>query len=156
MPEGPHKSELQVSRSSMRRRNHAIWLGPLIVFTGAVSYFTFFAEFPVLRDFPWINLPIVLVGCGISFVAMRRAFSRAHIYRGKVLGSLSMIFSSLLTALFVGYIGYLSYQLPEPTKTTQSLSLAPGFVLNDQNGQEVSLEDFQGKKLIVTFYRGHW
>ena len=72
------------------------------------------------------------------------------------MGSLSMLFSGLLTALFVGYIGYLSYQLPEPTKITQGLSVSPEFVLNDQNGEEVSLSDFQGKKLIVTFYRGHW
>ena len=156
MSEELSKSESPVTPSSIRRRNHAIWLGPLIVFIGAVSYFTFFTQFPVLRDFPWINLPIVMVGCGVSFIAIKRAFGRSEVYRGKVMGSLSMLFSGLLTALFVGYIGYLSYQLPELTKITQGLSVSPEFVLNDQNGEEVSLSDFQGKKLIVTFYRGHW
>jgi hypothetical protein len=156
MSEEPNQSESPVTPSSIRRRNHAIWIGPLVVFIGVVSYFTYFTQFPALRDFPWINLPIVLIGCGISIVSTKRAFSRSDVYRGKVLGSLSMIFSTLLTALFVGYIGYLSYQLPEPTKTTQGLSIAPEFVLTDHNGQEVALNDFRGKKLIVTFYRGHW
>jgi len=41
------------------RRNHAIWLGPIVTFAGAVSYFLYFARFPSLRDVPWVNLPIV-------------------------------------------------------------------------------------------------
>ena len=43
-------------------RNHALWLGPLISVAGTVSYFQFFARFPALRDFPWINLPLVVIG----------------------------------------------------------------------------------------------
>ena len=27
-----------------RRRNHAVWIGPVVVFAGAVSYFTVFAH----------------------------------------------------------------------------------------------------------------
>ena len=153
---GNKKSAASVTPLSIRRRNHSVWLGPLIVFLGAVSYFIYFAQIPVLRDFPWINSPVVLLGCWINLIAIKRAFGRSDLYRGKLMAALSMVFSILLTALFASYIGYISYQLPAPTETTQGLSIAPEFVLSDQNGQEVDLSDFRGKKLIVTFYRGHW
>ena len=149
-------SESPTLPAQHRRRNHAIWLGPLTVFAGAVSYFTYFTQFPALRDFPWINLPIVMLGLIISLVAVRRAFGKSDVYRGKILGSASFLFSTLLAGLFFAYIGYLSYQLPDPTTKTVGLSIAPEFTLQDQNDQPVSLSDFQGKKLIVTFYRGHW
>jgi cytochrome oxidase Cu insertion factor (SCO1/SenC/PrrC family) len=35
--------------------------------------------------------------------------------------------------------------------------LAPDFTLQNQNGQNVSLSDYRGKKSVVlVFYRGHW
>ena len=156
MSEGPQTLESSPVIKTQKRRNHALWLGPLIVFVGAVSYFTFFAQFPALRDFPWINLPIVIAGFALSFTAVKRAFSQPDIYRGKISGSLAFVFSTLLSGLFVGYISYLSYQLPEPTPITQNLAVAPEFTLTDQNDQPISLSDFHGKKLIITFYRGHW
>ena len=72
------------------------------------------------------------------------------------MGTLGLGFSGLLAGLFVVYIAYLSYQLPEPSATTQGLTLAPEFTLQDQDSQSVSLSDFNGKKLIITFYRGYW
>lgn len=142
--------------SGKKTRNHAIWLGPLVVFGGAVSYFTFFAQYPALRDTPWINLPLVMLGALIACVGVWRAFTKPSIYRGKVLGTISLAFSLLLAGLFGAYITYISYQLPEPTAVTSQLESAPDFTLNDQEGNPVSLSDFNGKKLIVTFYRGYW
>ncbi|HBP56846.1 MAG TPA: hypothetical protein DD687_12995, partial [Verrucomicrobiales bacterium] len=106
------KSAASVMSLSIRRRNHLVWLGPLIVFLGAVSYFIYFAQFPVLRDFPWINTPVVLLGCWVNLIAIKRAFGRSDLYRGKLMAAFSMAFSILLTALFASYIGYISYQLP--------------------------------------------
>lgn len=137
-------------------RNHAIWLGPLIVFVGAVSYFTFFVQYPDLRDTPVLNMPFVLVGACVSCLGAWRAFFKSNVYRGKILGSISLAFSLFLSGLFGVYIVYISYQVPPPTEVTKNLSTLPDFSLKDQNGNPVSPSDFSGKKLIVTFYRGYW
>lgn len=151
-----HQTNPAPARSGKRSRNHAIWLGPLIVFIGAVSYFTFFVRYPDLRDTPFINLPLVLIGAFISCLGAWRAFFRSNIYRGKITGSISLAFSLFLSGLFSVYIVYISYQVPAPTEITNSLSAIPEFTLNDQKGHPVSPSDFKGKKLIVTFYRGYW
>ena len=139
-----------------RKRNHAIWLAPLIVFVGAISYFMYFVQFPALRDVPWLNLPVVVLGVLVGVCAVWRAFAKPDVYRGKILGSLSLVFSLLLAGLFGTYIVYFSYQMPQPTSTSMELDIAPAFTLNDQDAKPVSLSDFSGKKLIMTFYRGHW
>ena len=64
-------------RAMSGRRNHAAWIGPLVVFTGAVSYFLVFVRFPTVRDVPWVNLPWVAIGLVISFVGLRGNFALA-------------------------------------------------------------------------------
>ncbi len=58
-----------------QRRNHLLWIGPAVVFTGFVSYYKVFAFYPDLRDFPWVNLPWVLIGVALTVLGARRAFS---------------------------------------------------------------------------------
>jgi hypothetical protein len=143
-------------RETPRRRNHLLWLGPLVAFAGGVSYFLVFARYPVLRDFPWLNLPWVLAGLALSGVALRRAWTRQATYRGKALGPVGLGFSALLAFLFVFYVFGVSSWLPEPTPTATGLVEAPGFRLLDHRGQPVSLEDYRGRKVVLTFYRGFW
>ena len=151
------QTSIESSQPPIRiKSNHALWLGPLIVLVGAISYFTFFVQYPTWRDTPYINLPVVLAGAWMACVGAWRAFFKSHLYRGKILGTLSLFFSLSLAGLFGTYIVYLSYQLPAPNEITQGLESAPDFTLNDQHGNPVSLSDFNGKKLIVTFYRGYW
>lgn len=69
------------------KSNHALWIGPLITLAGAVSYFTVFSRFAPLRDFPWLNLPVVLAGLALSALAFWRAIARRSVYRGTILGS---------------------------------------------------------------------
>jgi hypothetical protein len=139
-----------------RPRNHLLWIGPLLTFAGGVSYFLYFARFPALRDVPWVNLPLVLAGLLLSVIALGRAFSRRAVYRGKVLGSLALAFSVLLTGLFALYVFVWSYGLPEPGEVTLSLGEAPDFTLTDQHGEPVTLSALRGRKVVLTFYRGHW
>ena len=139
-----------------RPRNHAVWLGPLVTFAGAFSYFAWFARYPLLRDLPWLNLGLVAVGLLVSFAGVWRAFSPAFPHRGKVLGSAGLLLSLLLTLLFNFYVFSLSYRLPAPTATTLSMTEAADFTLMDQRGQPVRLADFRGRKVVLTFYRGFW
>jgi hypothetical protein len=139
-----------------RRRNHALWIGPLVTFVGGVSYFTFFARFPALRDFPWVNGPIVLVGVGLTALGLWCALARPDIYRGRVLGSLGLGFSLIVGGLFFAYVFYLSYLLPAPTAVSDSLERAPEITLTAHDGRAVSLVDLRGQKAVIVFYRGYW
>ena len=141
---------------SGRRRNHALWLGPLIAFAGTVSYFSFFARWPALRDVPWLNLPVVLGGVALSLAGARRAFRGSATYRGKMFGAFSVLFAGGFAALFVFYVFVLSYMLPAPSASPLALVEAPDFALQDQRGQTVRLAELRGRKVVVTFYRGHW
>jgi hypothetical protein len=137
-------------------KNHALWIGPLVTFAGAVSYFAFFARFPALRDFPWVNLPVVLLGLGLSALGLTRAYKRTSSYRGKTLGPIGLVVSGLLSSAFVFYIFGLSFWLPEPTRVARGLRVAPAFSLVDHEGRSVRLEDYRGTKIVLTFYRGFW
>ena len=138
------------------RRNHLIWIGPLVAFAGVVSYFEVFARFPALRDVPWVNLPLVALGAVLSALGARRAFSRPREFRGKVPGALGLGLSLLLLAAFCAYIFWITYFLPPPSDVTLGLLDAPDFALSASTGETVRLSDFGGRKVVLVFYRGFW
>ena len=70
-----------------RKWNASVWVGLALVLAGVVSYPLFFIRYPTLRDFPWVNLPVIALGLILLGVGVARAFRRADIYRGKILGS---------------------------------------------------------------------
>jgi len=137
-------------------RNHLLWLGPLVTLAGGISYFLVFARYAALRDFPWLNLPLVLAGLALSGVGLWRAWSPRTSYRGKLLGPAALAFSALVSFFFVFYVFAISFWLPDPTSTATELVEAPGFRLLDQAGRTVSLDDYRGRKVVLTFYRGFW
>ena len=141
---------------AVQTRNHALWIGPLVTFVGLVSYFLFFVRWPALTEFPWVNLPLVLIGLGISLLGLWRAFRQAERYRGKRLGSLGLVFSLAVAALFCFYVFWMSYGVPGETAATRGLTMAPAISLPDQSGEIVELAALRGRKVIVTFYRGFW
>jgi len=136
-----------------RRRNHLLWIGPLVVFAGFVSYYQVFARSAVLRDFPWVNLPVIGVGVVLSALGVRAAFREG---RRKILGSIALIFSLLVAGLFHAYVFWYSYRMPGETTTTSAMTLAPDFTLTDQHGRPLTLSDLRGRKAVLIFYRGHW
>ena len=157
MTEPAHTSEDNTKTGiAPRRSNHFVWLGPLVAFVGVISYFLIFARFPSLRDFPWVNLPIVVAGLLMSVVGLRRAFDVTRKMRAKLFGGIGFLLSLFLALLFGAYIFYISYQLPETGGVVQVSQAAPDFVLPDQDEQTVQLSDCRGKKVVLVFYRGHW
>jgi hypothetical protein len=130
------------------RRNHAVWIGVLISLIGLVSYFTFFARFPALRDFPKINLPLVLIGLAVSAWGL---------WRRRSLWSIGgFVLSAACAGMLAFYVFVLSYGLPRSEAVIQVGAAAPGFSLPDQEGRTTTLEDYRGSSLVLVFYRGFW
>jgi hypothetical protein len=131
-----------------KKRNHLVWVGALLSLFGLVSYFTIFARFAVLRDFPWLNLPLVLIGLGLSIWALQRRLSPWS--------AIGALMSAACAALLVGYVFILSDQLPDVATVIEVGAPAPAFSLSDHTGATVELADFEGKPLVLVFYRGFW
>jgi len=134
---------------------HALWLAPLITFVGFLSYYLVFVNIPALRDFPWINLPLVALGAALAIAGLRVGWkSGGRLKRGfLVLGTVCSIAAA---GLLFAYVFVISYQMPAESQTTAALETAPDFTLDDANGNPVSLSDFRGKKVVLSFYRGFW
>ncbi len=138
------------------KRNHLIWIGPLVAFAAVVSYFEVFARFATLRDFPWVNLPLVVLGAVLSALGVKRALAGSPALRAKVLAAAGLAFSVLLVAAFVAYVFWITYFLPPPTEVALGLAEAPDFTLTSSTGETVRLSDFAGRRVALVFYRGFW
>jgi hypothetical protein len=130
------------------RRNHLIWIGPLVAVFGLVSYFFLFARYPALRDTAWLNLLLVLAGLALSVVAIRRRLS--------FLSAAGALLSLGCAALLAGYVFVLSEQVPDTAGVVAVGAPAPAFSLTDHTGAIVRLSDFSGRPLVLVFYRGFW
>jgi hypothetical protein len=137
-----------VSKRPDTRWNHAVWLGVLISVVGLISYFTFFARFPALRDVPKVNFALVLIGLALSgwgLVRRRSLWSMAGI-----------VVSAACAGLLAFYVFVLSYGLPDTEQVVQVGETAPAFALPDQEGRMTALEEYRGSNLVLVFYRGFW
>ncbi len=143
-------------RGAARGWNHPVWLGFVLVVVGATSYFLVFVRYPLLRDFPWLNLPLVLAGLLLVAWGVRRAFDQGRTLGAKIAAALALLLSLALAGLFTTYIFYLSYQLPADRGVAQIQTVAAEFALQDQNQHTVRLSDYRGQKVVLVFYRGFW
>ncbi len=128
--------------------NHFTWIGMLTSVIGLLSYFFVFARFAVLRDFPWINIPLVIIGVLLSLWAILR---RLNLW--SIGGAVLSVFSA---ALLIFYVFVLSAQLPTSEGVVAVGENAPPFSLIADNGDGVTLDDFGGANIAVVFYRGFW
>lgn len=133
-----------------------VWGGFLFTFAAAVSYFLVFAKFPTLRDVPWLNLPLVMLGMIVALVGVFRIYRQPGGLVGKLLASIGAFLSVAIAAAFNYYIFSLSYQIPVAADAPVNAEKAPDFSLLDHTGKEVSLSDYLGQNVILVFYRGYW
>ena len=139
-----------------RKWNWPLWVG-LVVAVGGLFSYEFFAQFPITRDFPWVNLLLFASGAFLLIVGLFRAFGRSKLYRGKVFGSVFAVISLLLFAFFAYEIFYVLRQVPLSTQAPRVGQKAPEFMLPDQDGKQTSLADLLSPNgAVLIFYRGHW
>ena len=142
-------AEVSSASPVARRRNHAVWIGVLLTLFGFVSYFTLFARSPAVRDVPWVNLPLVTLGFGVSVLGIRRAFTGSRTLRAKGFAVGGGLFSFMLAGALSLYVFQFSYGLPTATDRASVGSAAPDFTLTDHTGTPVRLHDLRGSKVLL-------
>ena len=147
----------RMSTGAKRSWNWLLWIGLLFVIGGFFSY-TFFAQFPITRDFPWANLLLFAAGGICLVVGLFRAFGKTKVYRGKIFGPILATLAILMFALLSYVLFYELRQVPPSTGAPRVGQKAPGFTLPDQDGKDVALGDLVGKSkaIALIFYRGFW
>ena len=134
--------------SDHKNWNHAAWIGPLIALVGLVTYFSYAAQIPDLRDSAALNLFLVSLGVAVAaWGALRRRNWKSW---------LGLLSAAACAALLFGYVFVLSSQLPGPETAAAVGTEAPALELPDQTGRVVNLSDFQDRRVVVVFYRGFW
>ena len=100
-----------MSTSEKKNWNWSLWIGFLFALAAFVSY-GFFAQFPITRDFPWANLLLFAVGGILLVLGLFRAFGKARVYRGKILGPILVTLGILMFSLFSYVFFYELRQVP--------------------------------------------
>lgn len=146
-----------MSAGTRKSWNWSLWIGFLFALAGFFSY-TFFAQFPITRDFPWANLLLFAVGGILLVLGLFRAFGKPQVYRGKIFGPILATLGILMFGLFSYVIFYELRQVPSSTGAPRVGQIAPEFTLSDQDGKDVSLRDLvsRSKAVALVFYRGFW
>lgn len=130
------------------------WIAPLLAAIGFFSYYLFFAQYPALRDFPWLNLPLLILAVALSLLGTAKTWFVSRPWR-KIANGLAFSFSGSLLALFVFYVFILSYQMPEG-KGLAAVEKLPEVSLVNASGEATSPIPPKGKKALITFIRGYW
>jgi len=139
-----------------RRWNLPVWLGFVFVLGGAFSY-EYLLQFPITRDFPWLNFLLIGIGLALLALGLFRAFGNPRVYRGEVAGSILAVISVCLVAFFSYVIFYVLHQVPPSAQAPRTGEKVPGFKLPDQNGRQIALADLLSPNgAVLIFYRGHW
>ena len=149
-----------------RNWNWSLWIGFLFVLAGFFSY-TFFAQFPATRDFPWVNFLLLGLGGILLLAGLVRAFGKPQLYRGKIFGPILALLSLLVFGSFSYLIFYELRQVPASTGAPRVGEKAPEFPLPDQNDKQAALADLLASPassesaarvngVLLIFYRGFW
>jgi len=137
-----------------RRFNWQLWSGFALSLAAFVSYFGFFARFPVTRDMPWVSLILFAIAIALLVIGLRRATGR------RISAWIVTVLSILVCALFCFDIFIGAKWLPASSHAPAIGSKAPDFVLLDIHRKPVALAGLltepATKGVLLIFYRGYW
>jgi hypothetical protein len=152
-----------------RKPNWSLWAGFLVALIAFVSYFLFFSQFPITRDFPWANFLLFGLAAVLLAAGLRRAFGRPSFYRGKISGAILATLSAAVLAGFCYIVFIESRDLPSAAGAPKVGQKGPKFSLSDTNGKSLSLTGLLSvplsgqsgpahapKGVLLIFYRGYW
>jgi len=153
-----------MNAAAERRWNWPLWAGFLLAVLAFLSYFFFFVQFVLTRNFPWMNLLLFAVAAGLLWVGIRRAFRNPALYRGKVFGPILAVLSVFIFGFFAFAIFVAGRQMPASVAAPPVGAKAPDFTLTDAGNKSVSLAELLAAPLhgaaprgvLLVFYRGYW
>jgi hypothetical protein len=133
-----------------RRFNWQLWSGLLLAVIAFVSYFSFFARYPLTRDVPWVSFLLLLLAVALLVAGWRRA-------ERKVVSSIVVALGLLVTGAFT-YTVTVGSKLPGAGDAPAVGEKAPGFALPDTANRAVALDALlrQSNGVLLIFYRGYW
>ena len=148
----------------MKKFNWQIWAGFLLTLFAFFSYPFIFIEWPITRDFPWLNLLLFALALGLLFIGVRRAFGPGRRLISKIGAPILATLSVLILALFIFVAFIESRRLPASQAAPAVGQKAPDFTLVDTNNKAVTLAELLSqpinnkppKGVLLIFYRGYW
>lgn len=148
----------------MKKFNWPLWAGFLLTLFAFFSYSFLFIEWPITRNFPWVNLILFAIAMVLLFLGLRRAFKPDKRIVAKIFSSLAGALGLLLLAGFLFLFFVEGRRLPASAAAPQVGQKAPDFTLTDTNGQPVTLASLLSqpinnkppKGVLLIFYRGYW
>jgi hypothetical protein len=150
-----------------RRRNTPLWVGSaLMLLTVVITVPQIYVLNLPQQVLPWLGLVLPAAAAACFVVGLRRAFTQAQIYRGRVFGSILGVVSLLLFAGSVWLFSH-SRDVPASASAPKIGEKAPDFTLKNTSGQPVSLAQMLStpidtasgkppKAVLLVFYRGYW
>lgn len=148
----------------MKKFNWPLWAGFLLTLFAFLSYPFLFIEWPITRDFPWLNLLLFAIALVLLFIGVRRAFKPERRLISKIVAPILATVSVLVLAFFIFIALIQSRWLPASQAAPAVGQKAPEFTLTDTNGQPVTLASLLSqpinnkppKGVLLIFYRGYW
>ena len=158
----------------MKKFNWQIWAGFLLCIVAFFSYGILFVQWPVTRDFPWVNLLLFAVAAVLVFIGVRKAFKPDRRRLSKIIAPVLATLSILMLGFFIFATFVASRWMPASLGAPQVGQKAPDFSLTDTNNRPVSLSELLTRPLeparpavvggaarppkgvLLIFYRGYW
>jgi len=148
----------------MKNFNWQLWAGFALTLFSFLSYPFLFIDYPLLRDFPWLNLILFAFASVLLMIGLRRAFQPSR----KAISKVSAVVVATLGVLIMAFFIFIAFiearRLPASAGAPQVGQKAPDFSVTDINNKPVALADLlaepidnkPAKGVLLIFYRGYW
>jgi hypothetical protein len=148
----------------MKNFNWWLWAGFVLTIFSFLSYPFLFIDYPILRDFPWLNLFLFALALVLLILGLRRAFRPAR----KAISKVSAVVVATLGVLVIAFFVFIAFiearRLPASMGAPQVGQKAPEFTVTDINNKTVALSELltqpinnkPPKGVLLIFYRGYW